>query len=412
MAAFHYLALDHQGKRQKGVMEADTPRQVRQKLRDLELTPLDVNEVAHGNVLTKTIPTSYSKLRTLFTKRMRPRDLSLVTRQLATLIGAGIPVDDALTAVANQNEKPHIKSVILGVRSKVMEGHTLAAALDNFPHCFPPLYRTTVTCGEKSGKLDHILLKLAEFTENQQAIRRKINQALIYPSLMTLVSIAVVTFLLIYVVPKIIDVFSQTQQTLPMATIILITLSHGIKAYGLYLLLALILAGIVGKRLLKKPYFKRLLDRWLLAIPIVGKNIRTINSARFARTFGILSSASVPVLDAMTGGAQLIYSLPMRDAVMAAIDQVREGTSIHRALQQTTYFSPLFVHLIASGESSGQLESMLQKAAAQQESDVEALIQGMLTLFEPMMILVMGSVVLFIVLAVMLPIFSLDQLNG
>jgi general secretion pathway protein F len=411
MAAFNYLALDNTGKRQKGVMEADTPRQVRQKLRDLELTPLDVNEVMQGKS-SKNTSTSFSKLRTLFVKRMSARDLSLVTRQLATLLGAGIPVDDALTAVANQSEKPHIKSVILGVRSKVMEGHTLAAALDNFPNCFPQIYRTTIACGEKSGKLDHILLKLAEFTENQHAIHRKINQALIYPAMMTLVSIGVVTFLLIYVVPKIIDVFSQTQQTLPMATLILITLSHGIKNYGLYILLTLVILGILGKRLLKKPHFKKIFDHWLLKIPVLGKNIRTINSARFARTFGILSSASVPVLDAMHGAAQLIYSLPMREAVIAAIDQVREGTSIHRALQQTTYFSPMFVHLIASGESSGQLESMLQKAAAQQESDVEALIQGTLTLFEPLMILVMGSVVLFIVLAVMLPIFALDQING
>lgn len=406
MSAFHYLALDAQGKKQKGVIEADTARQVRQKLRDSALMPLQVTEVANPKSSTRS-PMKWRRL----SHRMKPRELALMTRQLATLLGAGIPVDEALTAAANQSEKASTKSIILGVRSKVMEGHTLAAGMEAFPQCFPPIYRTTIACGEKSGKLDHVLLKLAEFTENQQAIRRKINQALIYPALMTLVSISVVIFLLTYVVPKIVDVFAQTQQSLPLATIILLSISHLIKSDGLYILSGLILGFLFFKRSLKKVTFRTQYDAWLLKLPVLGKNIKTINSARFARTFGILSAASVPVLEAMHAAAQLIFCLPMKNAVMLAIEQVREGTHIHRALQQTQYFSPLFIHLIASGENSGQLEMMLQKAAAQQESDVEALIQGTLTLFEPLMILVMGGVVLFIVLAIMLPIFALNEIN-
>ena len=293
-----------------------------------------------------------------------------------------------------------------------MEGHTLAAGMGEFPEAFPKLYQTTIASGEKSGKLDHVLLRLAEYTEKQHHIRRKIRQALIYPSMMTMVSISVVVFLLIYVVPKIVDVFTQSNQTLPMVTIVLIGFSMAVKHYGLYFLGVMIVAGYGFARWLKKPVFREKVDRLLLKLPVLGKNIKTINSARFARTFGILNAASVPVLEAMRAASQLITPLPMRYSVEGAIDQVREGASIHLSLDRTNYFSPMFIHLVASGEASGQLEDMLQKAAINQENDVEALIDSTLTLFEPIMILVMGGVVLFIVLAIMLPIFSLDNMSG
>lgn len=404
MGAFNYEALSDDGKHQKGVLIADTERQVRQKLRDQGLTPLEVTTVSKR-------ATRKFRSFTLTTKRVSHADLALITRQMATLLSAGIPLDEVLTGVANQTDKSHIKSILLGVRSKVMEGHPLATGMNDFPGVFPRLYRATVASGEKSGKLDQVLLKLAEYIEKQHYIYRKIRQALIYPSMMTMVSISIVIFLLIYVVPKIINVFSQTNQTLPTATIILITISHFIKKCGLYLLGLMVVGGYAFKRCLKKTNFREKYDRFLLKLPILGKNIRTINSARFARTFGILNAASVPVLEAMKTASQLITPLPMRNAVEAAIEQVREGTSIHLALQKTNYFSPMFVHLVASGETSGQLETMLQKAAINQESDVEALIEGSLTLFEPIMILVMGGVVLFIVLAIMLPIFALDQIG-
>lgn len=404
MAAFNYHALSNDGKRQKGVLIADTARHVRQKLRDQGLTPLEVSTVSK-RASTK------SRTFSLTIKRVNHAELALITRQMATLLSAGIPLDEVLSGVANQTNKPHIKSVLLGVRSKVMEGHTLAAGMNDFPGAFPKLYRTTVASGEKSGKLDQVLLKLAEYTEKQHHIRRKIRQALIYPTMMTMVSISVVIFLLIYVVPKIVDVFSQTNQTLPLATTILIGMSQGIKKYGLYLLGLIVIGSYVFKRCLKNPKFREKYDRLLLKLPILGNSIKTINSARFARTFGILNAASVPVLEAMKAAAQLITPLPMRNAVDTAIGQVREGASIHLALQKTNYFSPMFVHLVASGETSGQLETMLQKAALNQENDVEALIEGSLTLFEPLMILFMGGVVLFIVLAIMLPIFALDQVG-
>jgi len=404
MGAFNYQALNNDGKRQKGVLIADTARQVREQLREQGLTPLEVMMVAESASRKK-------RSFTLTIKRVSHAELALITRQMATLLSAGIPLDEVLAGVANQTNKSHVKGILLGVRSKVMEGHTLAAGMNQFPGAFPRLYRTTVSAGEKSGKLDQVLVKLAEYTEKQHHIHRKIRQALIYPSMMTVVSIAIVIFLLIYVVPKILEVFSQTNQTLPLATIILISISSFIKNFGFYVLGLIIIAGYAVKRLLKLSKYRRKYDSFLLKLPVLGNTIRTINSARFARTFGILNAASVPVLEAMKAASQLITPLPMRNAVESAIEQVREGASIHLALQNTHYFSPMFVHLLASGEASGQLETMLQKAAINQENDVEALIEGSLTLFEPLMILLMGGVVLFIVLAVMLPIFALDQIG-
>lgn len=402
MGAFNYIALDFAGKRKKGVIEADTVRQVRQKLRDLGLMPVDVVEVTLQQ---------RSKGSWFLRKKMNARLLALVTRQLATLLTAGIPLDDALTAVANQSEKPSIKSILLGVRSKVLEGHPLAVGMNDFPAAFPRLYRVTVVAGEKTGQLDSVLLKLAEYTERQYEIKRKIQQALIYPAVMTMVSVSIILFLLTNVVPKIVTVFVETNQVLPFATRFLIAISHLLRQDGIYLGISFVVLVLFFRRLLKKTTCREYVDRWLLRLPILGKNIQTINSARFGRTFGILSSGGVSLIEAMQASAQLIVPLPMRYAVEQAIAQVRDGMSIHRALQQAHYFSPMFIHLVASGEASGQLEAMLQKAASQQEGDVEALINSALVLFEPLMILVMGGVVLFIVLAIMLPIFALDQMN-
>lgn len=410
MAAFSYIALDQKGKRKKGLMEADTAREVRQKLRDQGFIPLEVEIVSERG---KTKKEAGEKKRKLFRrKRFSASDLALVTRQLATLLTAGIPLDEVLSGVAEQAEKTHIKSILLGVRAKVVEGYSLATAMNEFPSAFPKLYRITVASGENSGKLDQVLNKLADFTERQNEVKQKIRQAMIYPTMMTVVSIGVVVFLLIYVVPKIVDVFSQTKQTLPYATTVLISISEFLKHYGIYLIIALIILAYIFYRLLKNEKFRYRFDSFILKLPIIGRSIKTVNSARFGRTFGILFAATVPVLDAMRSSSQLITPLPMRNAVEASIERVREGTSVSAALRKTGYFAPMFIHLIASGEASGQLSGMLERAAMNQERDVEALIQGALTLFEPILILVMGGVVLFIVLAIMLPIFALDQFPG
>ena len=406
MTAFSYLALDKKGKKLKGVAEADNAKQVRQQLRDKQLIPLEVSDITDASSHQK------NKKRFRKNKKIAVADLTLMTRQMSTLLAAGIPIDEMLAAVADQTEKHHVQSIILGVRAKVLEGYSLGAALDAFPSAFPSLYRTTVLSGEKSGKLDYILLQLAEYTEQQHKLRQKIIQALLYPSLMTFVSINVVIFLLIYVVPKIVNVFSETQQMLPVATEILLSLSSFLLHNGWYILVVFIIAAFFFYKGLKIEKFRLQYDAFVLKLPVIGKTVKTINEARFGRTFGILTAASVPVLEAMKASALLISPLPMKYAVKEAINKVREGASIHYALKQTGYFAPMFVHLVASGESSGKLENMLQRAAVTQEDDVAAVIQNVLTLFEPILILVMGAVVLFIVLAIMLPIFAMDQFPG
>lgn len=409
MATFQYIALNQQGKRCKGVGEADTARTLRQQLREKGLMPIEVT------VATEKSAATTSKKRLLSwgrQKRLSSKELMLITRQLATLLSASMPIDEALAAVAHQNEKDTVKSVLLGVREQVLEGRSLAAGMEMFPSAFPKLYRTTVAAGEQSGQLDQVLIRLSEYTEKQQRIRQKIQHALVYPIMMTLVSMAIVVFLLVYVVPKIIDVFIQSGQTLPFATAVLISMSHFIGSYGLYLCVLLGAGAFVFFRALKKPATRHRFDTFLLKIPMLGRAVRTLNTARFSRTLGILTAASVPLLEAMQAAAQLIVPMPMQEAVMEAVDKVREGGHIHIALKQTQYFDPMLIHLIASGEASGQLEQMLIKAADNEDADVEALIATTLTLFEPIMILVMGGIVLFIVLAIMLPIFSLNQLAG
>lgn len=402
MSAFHYRAVNPAGKIISGVMQGDSARQINNQLREKSLTPLAINPAAEPGPSA-----GYFKRK----KRLSPQDLAVVTRQMATLIAAGIPLAEALSSVAEQSNKLVIKAVMLGVRSKVMEGYSLALALAEFPAAFPDLYRTTIAAGEKSAKLSDILIRLAKYSEKQQKIKSKIRQAMIYPVMMLFVCVSVVVFMLTYIVPDIVAVFRQTDQLLPPVTLLLIRLSDILRHDGIYML---IFSGVLWVLIRRFFRYTQVRYRWqslLLTIPLLGKSIKTVNSARFARTFGILNAAGVPVLEAMRSAAVLIRPLPMRDRVFDSIDKVREGCAIHKALQAGGYFSPLFIQLVAGGESSGQLDAMLEKAAQNQEEEVSALIETLLTLFEPLMILVMGAVVLFIVLAVMLPIFALDNVN-
>lgn len=406
MAAFNYIALNKTGVEQKGVLEGDSMRQVRQKLRDQGLTPIEVTPVTEKE--TRRTKFQAPTKRT----RMTVAELALITRQIATLLNAGLPLEEVLGGVAEQADKPYIKSILIGVRAKVMEGHTLATGMSDFPRAFPHIYRATVASGEQSGRLDSVLMRLADYTEKQHYMRQKIRQALIYPTVMTFVSITIVIFLLIFVVPRMINIFEETGQALPFLTQVLVSITHFMQSYGLYLLIAIIL-GIIGFRMaLRQESFRYKFHHFILRLPFIGNTVKVINTARFARTFGILSASSVPVLEAMHVAGELVGMLPIRESINHAIHSVREGGGISIALKRTGYFPPMSIHLIASGESSGQLEAMLERAANNQERDVEALIQSILTLFEPMLILVMGAIVLFIVLATLLPIFQLDQFTG
>ena len=323
MSAYTYIALTSTGKTKKGVMEGDSPRQVGEALRQQQLTPLEINLVKSKK--------SEKKFSISFRQRIAITDLALMTRQIATLLAAGLPVEETLLGVSEQVDKPNLKQILLGVRSKVLEGHTLAHGLSQFPQAFPELYCATVGSGEQTGRLDVILNRLADYTEQQQRMTQKIKQALIYPSLMAIVAIAIVAFLLVFVVPKIVGVFKTTGQTLPGITVFLISLSNYATHYGLYVLGAIILGIIIFRYFLRRENFRTAWHRFLLKIPLIGYTIKTINTARYARTFGILSAAGVPVLDAMHVSSTLITNLPMRNSVASAANEfAKEQISISR----------------------------------------------------------------------------------
>lgn len=405
MAAFEYVALDLRGKEKKGVLEADTARLARQLLRQDSLTPLEIHEASARR--GKSVDTS-SKAQ--FRGSIKTSDLALITRQIATLSAAGTPLEESLSAVSRQTEKPRIKSLLLSVRSKVLEGHSFADALKDHPKVFPEIYQATVSAGEQSGHLDAVLERLADYTEDRQAANATIKKALIYPSMLVLASILIVAFLLAYVVPQVVQVFDGMGQELPALTQGLLAASAFVKSWGLVVAIVAVVAFFLFRHSMKNEAFKMRVHTFYLKLPLVKKLIRGFNTAQFARTLSILAASGVPVLEALDIAAQVITSRPMRKAVNTAAAQVREGSTLGDALERTGYFPPMLLHLIASGESSGRLDYMLEKAATHQERELNSLMAIFLGLFEPLVILIMGGVVLMIVLGILLPIFEMNQL--
>jgi general secretion pathway protein F len=402
VGAFEYTALDTTGRERKGILEGDTPRHIRQLLRERQLLPVAVQEVALKEAKRQR---SFSLLRGI-----SAADLSLFTRQLATLVRAGLPLEEALLAVSQQTEKPRVQSIILGVRAKVMEGHTLADGFAEFPRVFPEIYRATVAAGEQAGHLDNVLERLADFTEGREQIRQKILAAMLYPMVLTVMCSGIVSLLLVFVVPKVVTVFEQSKQKLPLATQVLIAVSTFLRVDGLYLLIGGALAAFLIKRYLRNPEALRRFHRLQLRLPLAGKLARGFNTARFTRTFSILSGSSVPVLEALRIAGEVVTSLPMRDAVADAAARVREGAPIGRSLATHKLFPPMTIHLISSGESSGQLEEMLERAAIAQERELDALLAAMVGLLGPLLIVLMGLFVMGIVFAMLMPIFQMNQL--
>lgn len=403
MGAFEYVALDPSGRERKGVLEGDTARQVRQLLREQSLLPVSVQEVA---------ATESRRRKVQFTLRrgVSAADLALLTRQTATLVRSGLPLEEALLAVSEQTEKPRIRSIVMGVRAKVMEGHTLADGLSDFPSVFPELYRATVAAGEQSGRLDAVLERLADYTENREQLRSRTVNAMLYPVLLFVVCVSIVALLLTFVVPKIVRQFETSKAELPILTQGLIAMSDFLRDWGLLLLGAVIAAVVLFVRWLRDPGARRRFHAFLLRVPLLGKVVRGANTARFARTFATLTASSVPVLEALRIAGEVVTNLPMRDAVQEAAARVREGAPIGKSLGASRMFPPMMIHLIASGETSGDLETMLDRAAANQEREMDAILGAAVGLLGPLMILVMGGLVLLIVLAMLLPIFQLNQL--
>jgi general secretion pathway protein F len=404
VGAFEYTALDTGGRSRKGVIEGDTARHVRTLLRERQLLPVTVEAVA----LRESNRQRGSRFG--FARGVSAADLSLLTRQLSTLVRAGLPLEEALLAVSQQTEKPRVQSILLGVRAKVVEGHTLATGLGDFPRVFPEIYRATVSAGEQSGHLDAVLERLAEYTESREQMRQNILGAMLYPIVLTLMCFTIVSILLTYVVPKVVDVFEANHAKLPLATRVLVGVSSFLRNYGLWLLMAIGIGAFLFWRALKSRETRRRVHQTLLTLPLVGRIVRGVNTAQFTRTLSILTASAVPVLDALRISSEVIINLPMRDAVTEAAARVREGAPIGRSLAASRLFPPMTVHLISSGESSGQLQTMLERAATNQERELEGLLAALVGLLGPLLIVGMGLFVMGIVFAMLLPIFEMNSL--
>ena len=404
MAAFSYVALARDGKQTKGVIEADSVRHVRQLLRDQSLLPMDVQTAVH-----KQGSDSGGFSLGLNRNSMKSADLALVTRQLATLVQASIPLEEALGTIARQTEKARVGSIMMAVRAKVLEGYTLADAMGEFPNAFNELYRSTVAAGESAGHLDAVLEKLADYTEASQASKQKIQMAMIYPAILLVMAIGVVVGLMVAVVPDVVKVFNTQGAELPMVTRVMIASSDFLVANWLLMLLGIVVGVIALRAFLSRPGPQLAFHRSLLSWPLVGKLVRGTNTAQFASTLSIMTASGVPLVESLKIASQVLGNRWLRRHVATATQQVQEGSSLNKALSKGSYFPPMMLHMIASGEQSGELDSMLERTATAQQRDLDAMVGVILGILEPVMLLIMGLCVFVIVLAILLPIVQLNS---
>ncbi len=401
MPAYQYKAMDAQGKSQQGILEADSARQIRQQLRDKSLLPIEVTPVQRQTV----------GQRRGWQKGLSAYDLALVTRQLSVLLAAAIPIEQALQAVAKQSEKPHVKALMMAVRGKVLEGYSLATALQEAGN-FPAIYIATIAAGERSGYLDLILNQLADYTENRFAMQKKIQGALVYPIILLVMAISVVVGLMTFVVPKIVKVFEQSEQALPWITQVVLGASNLLTQWW-WLILALILgAFIMLVKFIKTSAGRASFDSLVLRMPIFGKLSRSLNASRFASTLSILVRSGVPLVEALAIGGAVTTNVHIKQRIEQATEKVTEGASLSSQLERTNYFPPMMVQMIKSGENSGELDNMLTRAADMQQNEATNMISTLLSLLEPLMLVLMGVIVMTIVMAVMLPIVNMNDLAG
>ncbi len=401
MSAFEYQAVDPDGKTQKGLIEADTAKQARQQLRGMNLMPVNIGEVSRK---ASRSGSGFSR------DRINVTTVALITRQLATLISAGQPLESAYLTVSKQAQKAQVKRVLLAVRARVLEGHPLSEALSDFPRIFDTMYCASVHAGEQSGLLDLVMERLADYLEAKQELQQKTTLALVYPILLSIVALGLVSVLLVFVVPQIVQVFEGFDQELPQITQLLISISDFSRENGLSILVAVVMVVVIYGQFMKINKFRIIRDKLVLTIPFVNYLVRLSNTARFTRTMSILVTSGVTALDSMRISSEVIINQPMKSAVMKAADRVREGELISTTLDQTGYFGPMILQLIANGEASGKLGDMLKRSAQAEENEFSRITAIFVGLFEPSMILFMGMVVLAIVLAILLPIFDMNDL--
>jgi general secretion pathway protein F len=404
MPAFRYEAVDAGGATKKGVLNSDSARSARAELRTQGLVPLKVDAIA-----AQVDAAGVTKSRG-FGERLSATELALFTRQLASLLEAGLPLEQAFTALLEQAERPYMRDLIASIRSEVIGGASLSDVLGRHPRDFAEIYRALVASGEQIGQLSRVLSRLADYIERRNALIQKVRLAFTYPAIVTVVAFSIVIFLLTYVVPQIVSVFANTKQKLPVLTIIMLAVSDFVRNYGIVVAIALVGAWFMWRRALQNPALKRRWHTWLLTAPLYGKFERSLNTARFASTLAITTGSGVPILRALETSRDTLSNVAMQELVEEASDAVREGVSLARSLSAQKHFPPMLIHMIRAGEITGELPAMLDRAAAAQESDLERRTLTIAGLLEPALILAMGVVVLLIVLAVLMPIIEINQL--
>ena len=402
MAAFEYQALDASGRTQKGVIEADSARHARSLLREQHLAPTKV-----GITSSQAVASTRSFA---LQRHLGHLDRVLFTRQLATLVGASLPIEAALAAVAEQADKQHVKGLIMAIRSKVLEGYSLAVSLGDHTGSFDSLYRATVSAGEQSGFLDKVLENLADYEERQFAATRNVEMAMIYPAVLLLMAVLIISGLMVYIVPDMVNVITDTGQQLPWFTTVLIAMTGFMANYWwLLLMLAGILVALT-RWLLSQPAIRLRWDRLKFEMPLVQRITRSANAARYTNTLSILTRSGVPLVEAMHIASSVVSNHWLQRALTEATQRVSEGISLHISLAKVGQMPPMLLHMVAAGEQSGTLDTMLGRVADFQQSEVERVVSTMVKLFEPLMLLLMGGVVLFIVMAILLPMLSMNQL--
>ncbi|KVW75656.1 type II secretion system inner membrane protein GspF [Burkholderia ubonensis] len=403
MSAFRYEAIDRVGKTLRGVLEADSARAGRSQLRTQGLTPLVVELAAsrlHGE----------RNRRLALGRKLSQREQAIITRQLASLLVAGLPLDESLSVLSEQAEREYVRELMASIRAEVVGGHSFANALTQHPRDFPEIYRALVAAGEHTGKLGIVLSRLADYIEQSNALKQKILLAFTYPGIVTLIAFGIVTFLLSYVVPQVVNVFASTKQQLPILTVVMMALSDFVRHWWWAIVIAAVLVVWFVRATLSRDGPRLAFDRWLLTAPLAGKLVRGYNTVRFASTLGILTAAGVPILRALQAAGETLSNRAMRANIDDAIVRVREGSALSRALNHVKTFPPVLVHLIRSGEATGDVTTMLDRAAEGEARELERRTMFLTSLLEPLLILAMGGVVLVIVLAVMMPIIELNNM--
>ncbi|HEY0665269.1 MAG TPA: type II secretion system inner membrane protein GspF [Gallionella sp.] len=404
MSAYSYEAVDAAGTIRKGVVNADSARAARAELRGLGLATLSVTAIEHQ------LDETGAAKRSAFGNRLSTVELALFTRQLASLLEASLPLEQAFSALQEQAERTYVRDLVASIRSEVMGGASLSDALARHPNDFADIYRALVASGEQIGQLSRVLSRLADYIERRNALVQKVRLAFTYPAIVTVVAFLIVIFLLTYVVPQIVSVFANTKQQLPLLTVVMLAISDFVRHYGIYVFLLAVALGYAGHRALKDPAIRMRWHSWLLTAPLYGRFERSLNTSRFASTLAITTGSGVPILRALQTSRDTLTNVAMRAQVEEATASVREGVSLARALSAHKYFPAMLIHMIRAGEVTGELPKMLERAANAQEQDLERRAMTLAGLLEPALILAMGVVVLLIVLAVLMPIIEINQL--